>query len=575
MYETTFVGPWTGTHAGGLIPENNHYPDPPLLPGETGSNYPTYPGGYEAEVPAAFANSGHGAYWGRQAVQTEDTVKGWVRDHNPDYLLLLLGFNDLGWWVRDARGLVATMGSLIARAREAKPNIKILLGNVVHRSFIGGRQDLVDQTNLYNGLIRDAIGNWYNADSPIEYVDVSSAYQCRPEGCPDGHDGLHPNAMGEYHIAAAFASALQNRFGFGPRGLQVPASIQRSPITAPTGQTTTGHAEGMLTKWNPMPNARGYIMRSRLQGMTDSWSEGGAGILNWSSWVFRDQVWEYQAKTCGDGSSCSAWGPLTSAKAVVETAPGPPNIRILPWGSDGIEFNWTPPPGFNVDRYLVYVWDQDDPNAWIATAPTKGTSHVFRGLTAGHRYATWVASYVPINGHIVGGIPGGARDVRVNGGAPPAPSVVYAENLEPTTVRIHWPAVPNAVGYSLYTRSHLDNSALSLAGGTRDTLMEIAWLWPGTWYYEFCIAAYNGNMETAPTACVTPPRWPGYKRDEGVEIPHNYTVVENVTAAYNASTMLEDSTLKMLYQLQKQQELDVSFVPTMETGEEAAWGQEW
>lgn len=38
---------------------------------------------------------------------------------------------------------------LVENAREAKADLKLLVGNVVQRLFIDGRQDLVDDTNAY------------------------------------------------------------------------------------------------------------------------------------------------------------------------------------------------------------------------------------------------------------------------------------------------------------------------------------------------------------------------------------------------------------------------------------------
>jgi hypothetical protein len=305
--------------------------------------------------------------------------------------------------------------------------------------------------------------------------------------------------------------------------------------------------------------------------MTGWWSEGWVGgVQSWINWVLKDQVWEYQVRTCSD-SACTGWSSIVSAKAVVETAPGPSNIRTLTWGTDGIEFTWDAVQGYDVDRYAVYVWDQSEPGAWLSSWGTRGTNYVVRGLTPGHTYATWVATYTNTHGRIAGGLPAAGRYVRVNGRAPPAPSVIKATNEAPTTVNLHWPAVPDAAGYAIYMRSHLDNKPLVLAGTTSETHYGTAFLFPGTWNYEFCLASYNGNMETAPTACVTPPKWPGYKRDE-IEIPDNYTLVENVTSTYNSTTMLDDLTLKMLYQLQLQefqiqQEGNLSFVLSNWTAE--------
>jgi lysophospholipase L1-like esterase len=48
-------------------------------------------------VAESFRDSGHAAFWGRQAAQSKNTIKGWVSEYKPDYLLIMLGFNDLGW----------------------------------------------------------------------------------------------------------------------------------------------------------------------------------------------------------------------------------------------------------------------------------------------------------------------------------------------------------------------------------------------------------------------------------------------------------------------------------------------
>jgi hypothetical protein len=295
--------------------------------------------------------------------------------------------------------------------------------------------------------------------------------------------------------------------------------------------------------------------------MSDWWSEGRAnGVFNWNTWVIRDQTWEHQACTCTDNDVCTNWGPITSAKALVETAPGPSNIRVVPLGSDAFEITWSPVTGYNVDRYLVLFWDLDAEGAWIGGYATSDTRYVVGGLKPGHSYGTWVATYIHLNGLIVGGLPAGGREVRANGGAPGAPSGASATNLEPTSVRISWNASPNAVGYSIYTRSLLDNTALKLATSTKNTHQDFGWLYPGTWYYQFCIASYNGNIETAPTSCVTPPKWPGFKRSD---IPDNYTLAENATSIYNITTMISDLDLQMLNQLQFQQlDPDSSFIPS-------------
>ncbi|KAL2128216.1 hypothetical protein VTI74DRAFT_9507 [Chaetomium olivicolor] len=233
-YEVNFVGPSAGTY--GPTPTGAALPQLPLFPGESPREVGDTVGGYDNRVPGFFATTHrHAAKWGGQAAQSKDTIRDWVAEHQPEYLLILLGFNDLGWFVSGPEDLVGNMGQLVDNARKAKPDVKILLGNVVHRSFIGGRQDLVKNINRYNQLLRERIGSWFRWESPIAYVDVQANYNCRPESCPDGYDGLHPNTMGEYHIAEAFARTLKADFGFAGPDFKVPPNPEHRDISVPTG----------------------------------------------------------------------------------------------------------------------------------------------------------------------------------------------------------------------------------------------------------------------------------------------------------------------------------------------------
>jgi lysophospholipase L1-like esterase len=83
-----------------------------------------------------------------------------VTEYEPDYLLVMLGFNDVGWFISDAEGTFESMKIFISEARAAKPDIKMALGNIPQRSFIGGREDLPIKTKLYNRMLAAAIPEW-------------------------------------------------------------------------------------------------------------------------------------------------------------------------------------------------------------------------------------------------------------------------------------------------------------------------------------------------------------------------------------------------------------------------------
>ena len=86
------------------------------------------------------------------------------------------------------------MRQFVRNARNANPNLQFALANIPQRSFIGGRQDLVDKTTRYNTLFPAAVQDLNTDASPVKLVDFAGAYNCQPSGCPSGYDGehLHP-----------------------------------------------------------------------------------------------------------------------------------------------------------------------------------------------------------------------------------------------------------------------------------------------------------------------------------------------------------------------------------------------
>lgn len=101
--------------------------------------------------------------WGRQAAQVKNEIRSQVSTHSPDWLLVMLGFNDLGWWVGGPDDTLASVKAIVDEARAAKSNVRILIANVIHRTFIEGRNDLVTNTNIYNDrqLSSRHVGNSY------------------------------------------------------------------------------------------------------------------------------------------------------------------------------------------------------------------------------------------------------------------------------------------------------------------------------------------------------------------------------------------------------------------------------
>lgn len=502
-----FVGPYTGT----LPPEPPLAPQPPAVAGEP--VLPSLPrtwGGYASgSWPPGLFDSDHFSVWGRQLAQDKGLIRDEVQAYQPDILLVGLGFNDMGWFISDAAGTLASMKTFVDEARAAKPNIKFALANVPQRTAIGGREDLPIKTNAYNQMLKDAIPTWSTQTSPIKLVDWRANYSCETTGCPAGYDGLHPNAYGEYEIAHAFELTLHFSFGLGDSVPAVPApgQVPVRPTPVPAHVSAASAPDGVVVTWDAVYGARGYTVRSRVVGSAN-WAESRAGTTRFdTTWTVDGINWEYQVRT-DNGDTQSDWSPVVQATAHPQTAPAPVGI-VTHATATGVDVTWGRPTGpytDTIDRYQVITWDQDIPGAYIGGTTTRGLSVHIDGLVPGHRYTIAVASWNAAGGSI----PGTGRPVVIGAGTPAAPTGLDVATVDATTIELKWPVSAQAAGYRVWVRnltngeqSHTDQNIIN--GPTYG----VAYLYPGVWNYEFCLTAINGDLESGKSNCVVPIRPPG------------------------------------------------------------------
>ncbi|KAK4450363.1 hypothetical protein QBC34DRAFT_461915, partial [Podospora aff. communis PSN243] len=514
-YAPQFVGPWSGTHgnSGGF----GGMPKPPLLPGESTPSGPTYDDSGKYAGGLIPWDTHHAAHWGRQAAQTKSTIYEWVKTYQPEYIFMLIGFNDIGWWVSDTDGTLRDIGTIIERARLARPDVKFLVGNMIHRSRISHRQDLIDMTNEFNAKLPGLVATWNSqghASSTVHHVDVEQQYGCSPDGGPSGcyetYDGLHPNIAGEISIAQAFTKTLVEQMGIGDRMLAMPNPVPQRPINRPLGFSVSSVPQGIMARWDAAPYARSYQVRERLQG--HNWGDPISPISKTSyyrSWVLAGQTWEMQVRSAISDKDFSAWTDVKGAVANPRTPSPPRNVIRMPT-AEGIQVSWEPPANMNgaFDRYEVILFDTDQPGEYMNSYGTRSAIHTFTGLRQGHRYVVAVAAWNEVGG----GFPATGRNVIPGVYWPQPPTGVRVENQSPTDVVVTWDRVPNVAGYRVWARNvewgHPFNETHEEL--TTELHHGIGFLFPGTWNFEFCVTAYNGNMESARSNCVRPERWPGF-----------------------------------------------------------------
>ncbi|CZR68450.1 uncharacterized protein PAC_18349 [Phialocephala subalpina] len=499
-----FVGPFVGTRP----PDTAQAPAPPALQGAPAppSSPPITTGGYAVGVDSNF-DSDHFGAWGRQLAQDQDLIKEMVSTYDPDYLLVLLGFNDMGWFISDAEGKLYisrySFLEAVSHLTSSQPTIKFALGNVPQRTAIGGREDLPIKTTQYNELLASAIPSWSSASSPIAPVLMQENYDCGINISTTCYDGLHPNVLGEYQIAQAFSSALVKYFQIGTSALVVPDTLPVRPLSIPTNFQAVASPDGITATWDAVYGAIGYDVQSALVGLDWSITEKSANRYD-TTWVLEGQKYQYRVRMSNGDAVKSDWSSIVSATADPQTPAPPPNVLTEATAS-GVDVSWGAPSG-DVTLYAVFIYDKDTTGAIVEEIGIELTifsAHI-DGLYPGHHYVVAVSAW-NANG---GGFPSVARGVTVGYGTPPIPTNLQITSVDATTIQMAWCGSPAAAGYRFWHRNINDATSVLFAdnSSTSDTHYGVAYLIPGVWNYEFCISAYNGQLESGLSTCVTSPQ---------------------------------------------------------------------
>ncbi|KAH8887946.1 SGNH hydrolase [Thozetella sp. PMI_491] len=318
--DALFLGPYNGT-----APAPKDYTNPVWIPihGSVTRRSDDPPienvsGGYALDVDPAFLVSGHShfAFWGRAVWQVADMIADQIHEQRPDYVLVELGFNDLGW-TSTVDLTISNMTRLITNARAVDPKLRFAIANVPQRTEI--EEGLPENTKEYNEKLRKAIPEWSTPESPVELVEFQENYSCSIEGCPSGYDGLHPNYRGEFELTYAFTKTLHEKYGFGQQPLVLPASYPERVCTPPANPYAYLASNGTKYTWDAVYGAFGYEAQFRQEG-----TEWPADYLNYTQSLHYDAdwapegspPWEMRVRTYCEMSVKSAW---------VSAAPGNAN----------------------------------------------------------------------------------------------------------------------------------------------------------------------------------------------------------------------------------------------------------
>jgi hypothetical protein len=192
--------------------------------------------------------------WGYQIDQAKAAMYNAVERGKPDYLLVLMGAAEMAFWgVTNPNVAEAKVQPLIAVARAANPDIRIVLGNVPENQNDIDKPAAARRDATFNAdLARDGQA-WSTLQSPIVVIDTGI------DPATDLYDNSHPNSHGEVKIAAAFVNALAADFSVGvPFPFPMP-SPPLGPQQAPQLTAKGGKGSATLT-WTSSLGAWDYII---------------------------------------------------------------------------------------------------------------------------------------------------------------------------------------------------------------------------------------------------------------------------------------------------------------------------
>lgn len=492
-----FVGHRTGTE--------NIYDDPVDLATVNGQTPPTdnygnpTDGYYNSSVNSTFTGQGgsyHDALWGWTYHLAKDYVAQDVSAYQPNYLLIELGFNDLAF-INGPYGVLADAKTLIDNARAADPTIRVLIANVVTRVPLPNFPSLNATIQTYNGDLASAVPGWSTTKSPVAMVDISGGY----DPATMSYDGLHPNGVGEYEIADAFATVLAQRFGVGTVPGPPPSSVPGITLSTPGAIDASISNTGVLLQWSRVYGASGYkIFERDITGNPSplpAFSELPLALPGdhwYAGWGTAGHTYQYEVASARGNSESAPTSPVSLTMPDPEpVADAPGNITVTPSrGTTSIALTWTAPTGNPNDSTITgyHVFWQDASCGCSGGIPseatTSGTSYTITGLTPGDTYDLAVAS---VNPHGEGPW-GGAPTAIVGDGTPGTPTIAAGPNNTLT-----WSAVPGATGYWIYQTESIQPGQPIV--WTR-LPYEVPQGWNGTLAAgAYAITAANGTLESS------------------------------------------------------------------------------
>jgi lysophospholipase L1-like esterase len=148
-------------------------------------------------------------------------VDGWLAGYTPDYILLMIGTNDVAWWTAESGSQIADRyAALVDQILAKRPNAWVIAASIPPMTSKTIAPNNIDRAQLARDLnagIKSRMASRQAAGKRVRFADVHAVLQLS-----DLYDGVHPSQAAHAKVATAFLGAL-------------------SPVTACTAPTTCGN----------------------------------------------------------------------------------------------------------------------------------------------------------------------------------------------------------------------------------------------------------------------------------------------------------------------------------------------
>lgn len=163
--------------------------------------------GSQFDQYAVVGDKDHEGHPGFTISNIATAVDGWMAGYTPDYILLMIGTNDIAWWTAETAAQIADRhAALVDQILAKRPNAWVIVASIppITAGLIAPNN--VDRAQLgrdLNAGIQTRMAQRTAAGKRVKFADVYSTLTLA-----DLYDGVHPTQAAHAKVATAFFSAL-------------------------------------------------------------------------------------------------------------------------------------------------------------------------------------------------------------------------------------------------------------------------------------------------------------------------------------------------------------------------------